>query len=80
MVQAICDCESQSDDDELYAKPVEYPEYWDVPVIMLRDGTVTNRFADGVVGVPEKMAEAVKNDEEPYCPECESYIQGWEHE
>jgi hypothetical protein len=33
-------------------------------------GEATNRFYDGIVGVPDDLAELAEADESPMCPEC----------
>lgn len=55
-------------------QPTAYDEFivavlqYEVAVIVQRDGTVTNRWADGTVGVPSWPAE-MANEAEAYCSE-----------
>lgn len=77
-VLAICDCPEQRSDDILYAHG--RPGYDAHELVQItRDGTATNRYADGVAGVTEEDAQAAENDGEPFCSVCGDYIRGWLH-
>jgi len=46
-------------------------------VIVYRDGTVTNRWADGTAGIPDLIAELAAEDESPYNPETHEAADTW---
>lgn len=75
---AVCSCEQQDEDDELYAKVPDDGTGRSL-VVIRRNGDVTNRYASGVVGVTEGDRTMAEQDEEPYCPNCGSYIEKWNH-
>lgn len=59
--------------DELVADSGE-----EVEALVYGDGTPTNRYADGVVGLSEDAAARAAEDESPVCPDhrCEVI---WQH-
>lgn len=77
-VLAVCDCDEQRPADNLWARVPDDGSDRDT-VVVRRDGRVTNRYADGVVGVTDEDEEAAEQDDEPFCPECDEYIRGWLH-
>ena len=46
-------------------------------VIVYRNGTVSNRWADGTAGIPELIAELAGEDESPYNPETHEAADTW---
>lgn len=55
----------------------------DVPIIAeQRHGeyVITNRYADGIVGVSDEDMTEAEVDEQPLCGDCGSLIDHWEHE
>lgn len=69
--RVVCNCDNP--EGEVYVDAPSYDN--ETYILMRRDGTVTNRWADGVVGVPEEIREDAEQDEEPFCPDCESYCE-----
>jgi len=63
-------CNSQ---DEFYVFPVINVD----GVIVKRNGTVTNRWADGTRGVPEGIAKLAANEESPYSCETDEEAVEW---
>ena len=47
------------------------------PVIVYRDGTVSNRWYDGVKGVPAEIARLAAEDESPCDPDSEELADTW---
>ena len=62
----------------VYDLPGEEMNLADV-VLLTNDGTATNRYYDGTVGVPQETQEQAEADEEPLCAEHLEHID-WEHE
>ena len=46
-------------------------------VIVYRNGTVSNRWADGTAGIPELIAELAGEDESPYNPDTDEPADTW---
>ena len=42
-------------------------------------GRATNRWADGVAGVPKELKELAEEDDSPVCPICFEYCAWEEH-
>jgi hypothetical protein len=55
--------------DEQHGEPVKA----DMPIVLNNDGTSTDQWADGTVGVTEEAKEMVASDE-PVCGECQSDV------
>jgi hypothetical protein len=47
------------------------------PVIVYRDGTVSNRWYDGTAGVPTETAALAGEDESPYNPDTGELADTW---
>jgi hypothetical protein len=55
-------------DDEFVTGPLLMPDgsYTELGVIVYRNGEISNRWSDGVAGVPEDVVESAKTEEEYY--------------
>lgn len=62
-MQAYCE-QGDHYPDELIADVGE-----ELGVIVYGDGTASNRFEDGVVGIGRDRAARAEEDEEPVCPD-----------
>lgn len=70
-----CDYDSDPEDLELI---VQVPSDIDgIGVVVRLDGTVTNRWGDGTVGVPEDIVREATAEVEAGCPMC-STLYVWE--
>jgi len=65
--------------DEFVASIPEDMDPDRIGIIIYADGTASDRWADGTVGVPPEAADMAAADEEPYCPVCDEYAK-WEEQ
>lgn len=74
----ICECsadEQHPHDDHLRVGTPEIYEYSEIPILVRRDGRATNRWADGVAGVPTQLQERAELEIEAYCDNCCTYAE-----
>lgn len=72
----VCECpadEQQPDDDHLRVGTPEIYDYGEMPILIRRDGRATNRWADGVAGVPVQFQERAELEADAYCDSCRTY-------
>lgn len=65
-------CKGLCDTETVIAKPV-WADCQEFVQVDRYTGESTNMFEDGIVGVPDDMARAAEEDEEPVCPSCFNY-------
>lgn len=66
LVVPLCNCEPK----EFIVAVTDYETGKRIKVIGYRDGTISNRYDDGTVGVPDHIRELADESEDWYCIDC----------